>query len=358
MTAPQELLSALHQLLPVGVTTAIAVVALIAADWLLRRRSRRAASGSSFGRHLVMLLLTALALVCVFLTLPVEESTRGQLFALLGLVLTAIAAVSSTTFVANAMAGLMLRAVRNFSPGDFIRVGDQFGRVTERGLFHTEIQTEDRDLTTLPNLYLVSNPVNVVRSSGTIISTTLSLGYDVPHAEVEPLLEQAARAAELEKPFVHVVELGNFAVTYRVAGFLANIKEQLSARSRLRASILDTLHGAGIEIVSPTFMNQRRLDAQQRTLPTTDRQAPAAADAAASTAESLAFDKAERAAEVEAMRAETAALGEEIKDLEKRRSDTPDGDRESLDHEIEHRRARREALRRGLELVDQAGSGK
>ena len=63
--------------------------------------------------------------------------------------------------------------MRNFRPGDFVRVGERLGRVTERGLFHTEIQTEDRDLTTLPNLYLVTNPVTVVRASGTIVSTTV-----------------------------------------------------------------------------------------------------------------------------------------------------------------------------------------
>ena len=61
------------------------------------------------------------------------DTSRGQLLALLGLALTAVIALSSTTFVANAMAGLMLRSVKSFRPGDFIRVGEQSGRVTERG---------------------------------------------------------------------------------------------------------------------------------------------------------------------------------------------------------------------------------
>ena len=30
-----------------------------------------------------------------------------------------------------------------FHPGDFIRIGEQFGRVTEKGLLHTEIQSEE-----------------------------------------------------------------------------------------------------------------------------------------------------------------------------------------------------------------------
>ena len=79
------------------------------------------------------------------------------------------------------MAGLMLQVAKSFSPGDFVRVGEYFGRVTERGLFHVEKQTEDRDLTTLPNLHLATNSITVVHSAGTIVSAELSLGYDVSH---------------------------------------------------------------------------------------------------------------------------------------------------------------------------------
>ena len=106
------------------------------------------------------------------------------------------------------MAGFMLRTVKSFGLGDFVRVNERFGRVTERGLFHTEIQSEDRDLTTLPNLYLTAHPLKVVRASGTVISCQLSLGYDIPYYKVEPLLKQA----DLD------------AITYKVAGFYAEIK--------------------------------------------------------------------------------------------------------------------------------------
>ena len=44
--------------------------------------------------------------------------------------------LSSTTFIGNIMAGLMLRVVRSFRPGDFVHVGDYFGRVSEQSLFH------------------------------------------------------------------------------------------------------------------------------------------------------------------------------------------------------------------------------
>ena len=142
--------------------------ALGVAHWLLIARTKLAPD-ALFGRQIVMLVLTGIAVVWVLLVVPVNDTTRGQLLSLFGLLLTAVITLSSTTFIANAMAGLMLRAVRNFRLGDFLRVGEQFGRVTERGLFHTEIQTEDRDLATLQNLYLVTNPVKVVHASGTVV---------------------------------------------------------------------------------------------------------------------------------------------------------------------------------------------
>ncbi|MHC4218616.1 MAG: mechanosensitive ion channel domain-containing protein, partial [Planctomycetota bacterium] len=181
----------LLKLLPLLAAIVTTALTLWIAHWLLLRRRGELSGERRAVRQLVMLVLTGLGLVLVTLTLPVPDTNRNQLLALLGLALTAVIALSSTSFVSNAMAGLMLRSVKCFRPGDFIRVEGRFGRVSERGLFHTEIQTEDRDLTTLPNIFLITHPVTVVRSSGTIVTATVSLGYDEPRTRVEPSLTRA-----------------------------------------------------------------------------------------------------------------------------------------------------------------------
>lgn len=247
----------LSAFVPLLATIAVVALGLWFANWLLLRRASLTTESRLPGQ-VTMLVLTAIALTAIILALPVSESTHGDLLSLLGLVLTGVIALSSTTFVANAMAGLMLRSVKSFHHGDFIRAGEYFGRVTDRGLFHTEIQSEDRDLITLPNLFLASNPVTVVRSSGTIISCDLSLGYDVAHYEVEPLLKEAALAAGLQDPFMQIRALGDFSVSYRISGYYPEVKQLLTVRSRLRKEVLNKLHGADIEIVSPAFMNQRQ----------------------------------------------------------------------------------------------------
>lgn len=346
MTTLRELLSGpelaplLRSWLPFGLTLLGTASALAITHTLARLREGR--TGRAVGRQVAMLVVTALGIVALVLALPVGDALKNQLFGLLGLALTGVLAFSSTTFVANAMAGLMLRAVGNFRPGDWLAVGDQFGRVTERGLFHTEIQTEDRDLATLPNLYLVTHPVKVVAESGTIVSTQLSLGYDLDHREVEARLLEAAGTCGLEEPFVQVLALGDFAVTYRVAGFLREVKHLLSVRSRLQASVLDALHGAGMEIVSPTFMNQRRLDPELPVLPLRRTSTPPPPEAP--PPEERIFDKAEERASLEGLRAEREELQKALAGHEEEQRKASDTERETLDAEIARVKERIAAL--------------
>ncbi|MEZ5557253.1 MAG: mechanosensitive ion channel [Pseudomonadales bacterium] len=299
-----------------GLPVLAVLVVAAAVIWSLRR-ALPDASATRIARQLATVAVVLVANVVLVLLLPFDSETRGQLLSLFGIVLTAIIALSSTTFVSNAMAGLMLRAVGSFHPGDFISVEQHFGRVTELGLLHTEIQSEDRDLITLPALYLITHPVRVVRSSGTLISVEVSLGYDVPRRRVRELLKQAAEQAELVEPFVQIKALQDHAVLYRVSGFLEDVASLVSKRTELHAAVLDALHGSGVEIVSPSFMNQRQLPPQQRVLP--ERiltSAQAELEERTGAPERMMFDKAELAARLNALEEQRDALQAEIKALQ------------------------------------------
>jgi small conductance mechanosensitive channel len=281
-------------------------------------------SGSRISQQVLIAALAGILLVMLILQLPIGEAVRGQLLSLLGILVTAAIALSSTTLIGNAMAGLMLRSIRNFQPGDFIVVDGHRGRVSVLGLLRTEIQTERRNLTTLPNLYLITNPVTVVRPSGTFISATVSLGYDVPREKIEHCLEQAAEDAGLTEPFVFVLELGDFSITYQAAGFLEEVKYLISAESKLRECMLDALHRSGIEIVSPTFMNQRQLAAERLFIPEVDRTSeskPVPADEP--RPEERMFDKAEQAESQAKTEQELGKVVEQLQKIKKGESDAP-----------------------------------
>ena len=296
-------------------------------------------SGSRISQQLFIAALGGVFLIMVILELPIGDAPRGQLLSLLGLLVTAAIALSSTTLLGNAMAGLMLRSIRNFKPGDFIVVDGHRGRVSELGLLRTEIQTERRNLTTLPNLYLINNPVTVVRPSGTFIAASVSLGYDVPRAKIEKCLVEAAEHAGLTDPFVFVLELGDFSITYQAAGFLEEVKYLISAESELRENMLDSLHHAGIEIVSPTFMNQRQLALEKLFIPELRHATKPAVVGEESRPEERMFDKAE-IAEKEGKAEEQ--LKEVLDELEKLKKNELEG----TDPETAHARIEELDIRR------------
>lgn len=349
--------------IPFAVTAVLSVALLVATDRYLKRRQAREQTHDSFTRPLVMLGLTIVAIVALIVALPHSESDdiRPNLITLLGIAVTAVIALASTTFISNAMAGLLIRSLGNFKPGDFIRVNEHFGRVTERGLFHTEIQTEQRDLSTIPNFYLTNNTVTVVRSSGTIISAEVSLGYDVPEQATTTALIDAANRAELADPFVHVRELGDFSVLYRVSGFLEDPKSLISTRAALRKHMLHALHDADIEIASPNIMIQRPQDPNDRLMPETGH-APHDDEPRQPSAERVMFDKAERAELLETMRTDRTEhqqhaeeLAAALKELPK---DAPDHERNTLGSKLKSVTRRIELLDRFIESHEQTDADK
>lgn len=307
-----EELQLLARFLPLLVTVALVVFSLAVANRILRRR-RREDPDASFHFQLGVVALSFAGLLAIIVALPVNDALRGQLLSLIGILLSAAIALSSTTFIGNMMAGIMLRIVRSARPGDFITVADLTGRITDMDLLHTEIQTEFRDLVTVPNLYMVTQPLKVVRASGTIVSAEVSLGYDVPRDRVVELLGAASVEAGLADGFVHVRELGDFAVTYRLAGLLEDVESLISSRSRLREAMLDALHAGGVEIVSPTFMNTRALREDRRMIP--EPSGPPAPETQPK-AEEIAFDRAEEAASIERIRKAIEAVDAEFAAVE------------------------------------------
>ena len=264
-----------------------------------------------FRYQLIQIAGVLVAILFVILFLPVGDELRGQLLRLYGLIFSATIALSSTTLVGNIMAGLMLKAIGNCRPGNYITVGDYFGRISEMDLLHTEIQTEERDLTTLPNLYLVTHPVRVMRTSGTLLSVEVSLGYDVSRKVVEELLIKAATDAELESPYVQIRQLGDFSVTYQVSALLKEVNRIIDKRRELRARTMDVLHAEGIEIVSPSFMNTRAIEKGQTFI--SDVADEADSMNAGRSPDSIAFDKAEKAESVSKLREKLAETEARLK---------------------------------------------
>jgi small-conductance mechanosensitive channel len=287
------------------------IIALIVTKWTFKKIEREKEKGT-ITRQVIYAIIILLGALAITISLPIEQTLTAQIIGLIGIVLSAAFAFSSTTLIGNALAGLMNANIKNFKLGDFIRIENNFGRVTKKALFRTEIQTEDRNLTSLPNLYIANNPLKIIRESGTIISTTVSLGYELNRSKVEAALLEAANNVGLTDPFVYITNLGDFSVTYKINGLLKEIDKYFTITSKLNANVMDQLHKSGVEIVSPNFMNQRQVNDIQFIPKIIKEKKP---EQHKKTPEELMFDKAIKADKIDDKIESLAKIDEEIEQL-------------------------------------------
>lgn len=274
------------------------------------------------------------------LILPIDQTTRENILTFGGLLLTGILAFSSTTVIRDAAAGITLRIIAPFSRGDYLETDNVFGRISEIGFFHTEVQTEDRSLVTMMNSNLLSQDFRTIPTSGTLLTEEVSIGYDVSRQDVEKALLEAAEAMKLEDPFVHVMELGNFSITYRIAGLYEDFENILTARSDFSKRVLDYLHAHEIEIVSPNFMNRRDVT-EERFIP--DEAPQMVMEQEGDVATEVVFEKALDAQEIEKMDELITTLEDkrdELKDSDEDRSDAI----ETIESRIEKAEQERDRL--------------
>ena len=133
--------------LPTLVTALIVGGLYYVAGRMLKANSTK--NGMVMIRAISLFTIALLGLIFVILSAPISETVKGQITSLFGIIISAGLAISSATFITNALAGIMLRSVNNYKIGDFVQVGNIFGRVTERGFFHRKPQKMDSEFPVL-----------------------------------------------------------------------------------------------------------------------------------------------------------------------------------------------------------------
>ena len=247
-------------LLAKPVLVLLIIILLIYLNSFLFKKINKADIKFSIIKNSIASLIILSGIVVFILSLPIQESLKGNILSFLAIVVSAGIALSSTTVLGNFIAGIMNNAMKRFGNGDLIKIGELQGRVTKRSIFYIEIQLEDSNFMSIPNLYIASNPVKLTRKNDTVISASVSLGYDISRSLIEESLKEAAVSTGLTDPYVYITELGDYSVVYQIHGFLEDSSKYFSTNSLLKTNVMDTLHKKGIEIVSPAFMNQRNVN--------------------------------------------------------------------------------------------------
>ena len=219
---------------------------------------------------IIKLLIIALAAVIIFPYLPGSSSPAFQGISIF---IGVLVSLGSTTAVANVIAGVVLTYTRAFKVGDQVEVSGTRGKIIERTMFVTRIQTLKNVIVSVPNSMVLNNQIinysQNMGQRGLLVHTGITIGYDVPWQTVNELLVAAAgRTDGIERepePFVLQTSLDDNYVSYEVNGWVRNPEKLPRIYSNLHANILDEFHGHQVEITSPAYRAMR--GAEETTVP-------------------------------------------------------------------------------------------
>ncbi|WP_176515589.1 mechanosensitive ion channel family protein [Pseudomonas faucium] len=220
--------------------------------------------------------LTSLAiwLFALVMAYPYLPGSGTDAFKGLSVLLGLMISLGASSVVGQAAAGLILTYSRTLKAGEYVRVGDNEGTVTEVGMFNTTIRTGLGEVLTLPNSMITGsvtrNYSRVVQGRGYIVDTVVTIGYDTPWRQVEAMLVEAAERTEgiVAKPRPQVFQTGlsDFYPEYRLVAQAVPSEPRPRAEllSLLHANIQDVFNEYGVQIMSPHYLGD---PAQEKWVP-------------------------------------------------------------------------------------------
>jgi small-conductance mechanosensitive channel len=201
----------------------------------------------------------ALAMAYPYLPGASTEAFKG-VSVLIGLMVS----LGGASVIGQAFSGLILMYSSVFRPGDYVRIGDIEGTVTELGMFTTHLRTGLGEEITLSNsAVMASTTKNYSRSvpgTGYVVDTVVTIGYTAPWRQVEAMLLEAARRtgdiAHTPAPFVRQTALSDYYVEYRLVAYtpLERPVQRAEVLHRLHAEIQDVFNEYGVQIMSPHYV--------------------------------------------------------------------------------------------------------
>ena len=214
---------------------------------------------------IIRALVMVLVLIQVFPLLPGADN---EFFSGVSLFIGALITLGSSSAIGNLMAGLVLTYTNAFRIGDWVEIGDSRGRVIEKNLLVTRIQTAKNEGITIPNGAVLAGAVKnfseLAASEGLILHTNVSIGYEVDWRRVHELLLSAAvktsRVLDEPPPFVRQESLDDFSVIYELNAYTDEPSLMSATYSELHQNVLEAFNQAEVEILSPHYCAVRNGD--------------------------------------------------------------------------------------------------
>ena len=256
-------LIALLPFAPLLIAVVLVSGTLTALHYLLLAKQSHLTSEQKLPRQVGMLVLTIVGAVVIAMALPVSESTRNQVIALIGVLISGVIAFSSTTMVGNLMAGIVLRVNRPFKVGDWIRSPDQEieGTVEAIGWRLTRIRTFDKRPLYVPNSTFTNISVeNPSRMHNRRIYETVGVRYDdaqVVESIVKGVKTMLKNHPEIDHTQTLIVNLNHFgpsSLDIMIYTFTRTVDwvKYHEVKQDILVKVMETIQLHGAEIAYPT----------------------------------------------------------------------------------------------------------
>jgi small-conductance mechanosensitive channel len=207
---------------------------------------------------IVRIAIVAFALVVAY---PYIPGSQTDAFKGVSLFIGIVFSLGSSSAISNIIAGYMMTYRRALKVGDRVKIGEAFGDVIDLRLQVTHLRSVKNEEIIIPNSQIlagdVTNYSSLARADGLILHTEVGIGYETPWRQVEAMLVTAAdRTPGLLKeprPFVLEKALGDFAVTYELNAYCANVQAMGRFYAELHRNILDVFNEYGVQIMTPAY---------------------------------------------------------------------------------------------------------
>ena len=212
-------------------------------------------------RRIVTIGIWLFAFVMAYPYLPGSNSEAFKgISVLIGLMIS----LGGSSLFGQAASGLILMYSRTLRVGEYVRVADHEGTVTDLGTFTTKIRTGLGEELIVPNSLVLGsvtkNYSRAVHGHGYIVDTTVTIGYDTPWRQVQAMLIEAASRTPgvLTQPAPRVFQtaLSDFYPEYRLVCQAAPTEPRPRAEvlTMLHANIQDVFNEYGVQIMSPHYL--------------------------------------------------------------------------------------------------------
>lgn len=233
---------------------AFGVVRFVVAMALGLRRRLSSAPSAKIHRDVADFVLYVLVAIPILKTqLKLDVTTMLGTSAVLSLVL----GFALQDTLGNLFSGLSLQLEAPYRVGDFVRVGEQEGRVTQVNWRSTRILTMRREEVTVPNSQVAKQVVTNLSRGGQPVAIDLTFGASYSaapnyvRAETLETLREAPLVLNDPPPWVRVSAFGDSAVTYKIRFFLSDYANLPHATDEVLSRLWYRFGRDGIEIPFP-----------------------------------------------------------------------------------------------------------